>query len=388
MTHHYDYIIAGAGAAGLSLAWHLLRSPLRDKKILIVDSDLEPKNEKTWCFWDSNTPPFEDTIYKTWNQVELSVFGDHVVRSLNEYPYYCLRSIDFKMKVFDAIKSAKHITLLESEIEELHTTSGNATLETAEHSYTAEYIFQSCFTPQEHQQSTPRYPLLQHFLGWEIESQKAIFDASTFTLMDFDDTISDELAFMYLLPWTSRTGLIEYTVFSDQLLEKEAYEEKISLYLNNRFGLQSINYNIRRREFGKIPMQDRPYMPWYKPHILNIGTVGGRTKPSTGYTFKRIQQQVKNIVDDLLSEGQPTGHPPSLKRYRAYDLWLLQIIHDHPKEARRVFSHLFKNNTIDEVFRFLGEETTLLQDLKIMNSVPYLPFLRAIWETRNRLLKI
>lgn len=33
----YDFIIAGGGAAGLSLAYHLMRSPLRERSILIVD---------------------------------------------------------------------------------------------------------------------------------------------------------------------------------------------------------------------------------------------------------------------------------------------------------------------------------------------------------------
>ncbi|WP_138430037.1 lycopene cyclase family protein [Fodinibius saliphilus] len=388
MSHQYDYIIAGAGAAGLSLAWELLHSPLRDKEVLIVDSDLEPKNEKTWCFWDSGAPPFEDIIYKKWNQIELSIFGEHVVQYLDHYPYYCLRSIDFKMKVFEALESVQNFTLKEMDIVDITPTSAGATLVTSDHSYTAEYIFQSCFLPHEHLQSTPNYPLVQHFLGWEIQCQKAIFDDSILTLMDFDETVDDYLAFMYLLPWSTKTGLIEYTVFSDQLLEKKEYEEKISLYLNNRFGLQPIHYNITRREFGKIPMQDRPFVPWYKPNILNIGTVGGRTKPSTGYTFKRIQQQVKDIVAGLSTDEHPKADPPSQKRYRAYDLWLLHIIHNHPEEARKVFNHLFKNNSIDEIFRFLGEETTIMQDLHIMSSVPYLPFLHAIWESRDRIWEI
>ncbi|NIT59460.1 MAG: hypothetical protein GWN00_25545, partial [Aliifodinibius sp.] len=143
-----------------------------------------------------------------------------------------------------------------------------------------------------------------------------------------------------------------------------------------------------RKEFGKIPMEDRPYNPWYKPRILNIGTVGGLTKPSTGYTFKRIQKQTDVIIEDLLSEGTLQPHPPSNKRFKAYDLWLLQIIDRHPEDAFNVFNHLLKNNSLDDVFRFLAEESSLNDDLKIMTSVPYAPFLRAIWKTRNRLRKI
>jgi 2-polyprenyl-6-methoxyphenol hydroxylase-like FAD-dependent oxidoreductase len=38
---HYDFIMAGGGLAGLSLAYHLVRSPLRDRSILVVDRDAE-----------------------------------------------------------------------------------------------------------------------------------------------------------------------------------------------------------------------------------------------------------------------------------------------------------------------------------------------------------
>jgi lycopene beta-cyclase len=206
--------------------------------------------------------------------------------------------------------------------------------------------------------------------------------------MDFDDTFHGGVAFIYLLPWSTKSGLIEYTIFSEHLVSEALYEEKIHLYLSNRFNLKPIDYHIQRKEFGKIPMQDHPHLPWLEPRILNIGTSGGLTKPSTGYTFRRIQNHTDSIIEGLLTEGKPNLSPPSQLRYKAYDLWLLQIIHDHPEDALRVFNHLFQNNTMDEVFRFLGEESTFIQDLKIMSSVPYLPFLRAIWKTRNRLREI
>ncbi len=385
MTQRYDYIIAGAGASGLSLTWNLLQSPLAEKKILIVDLDLNPKSDKTWCFWDSGSPPFSDIVHKSWQQVEVSVFDNRSTHSLEEYTYHCLRSIDFQQKILRAANEHPNLDLLEEPITKLRSNGNGATLHTDNHSFTADYIFQSCFNPWDGSSGLPHYPLLQHFLGWEITLNKPLFSANTFTLMDFDETFDEGVAFMYLLPWSPSSGLIEYTVFSNQLLPKAFYEEKIELYLNNRFNLKPIDYQIQRREGGKIPMMDRPEKPWYKPQIMNIGTVGGITKASTGYTFRRIQRHAQQIVEGLLKNGKPADRPLSNKRFKAYDLWLLQIIHDHPKEALQVFNRLFRNNSMDEVFRFLGEETTFWQDLKIMNSVPYSPFLRAIWKTSNRL---
>jgi lycopene beta-cyclase len=49
----FDYLITGAGAAGRSLAYALLRCPaLQDKKILLVDRERKTGNDRTWCFWE------------------------------------------------------------------------------------------------------------------------------------------------------------------------------------------------------------------------------------------------------------------------------------------------------------------------------------------------
>ena len=385
---HFDYIIAGAGASGLSLAWKMLHSPLSEKQILILDQSLSPTNDKTWCFWDASDPPFADLVYRKWTEAEVSIFGNRSIEHLNDYTYYCLRSGDFRQHILKSLKSHPNFELLETPIKELSYNGHNPTLGTENNSFEADYIFQSCFTPWDKAEDHPRHPLLQHFLGWEITTSKPVFDDNAFTLMDFDQTFEDGIAFIYLLPWTKTSALIEYTIFSDTLLDKKQYAEKLSLYLSNRFDLKPIDYSIDRKEYGKIPMEDRPHKPWYKPGILNLGTSGGVTKPSTGYTFKRIQKQTDAIVRDLISENKLRPKPPSKKRYKAYDLWLLQIIDQHPNDAFRVFNHLLKNNTLDDVFRFLAEESSIRDDLNIMSSVPYFPFLRAIWTTRNRLREI
>lgn len=391
MNQQYDYIIAGAGASGLSLAWRMLHSPLSDqKRILIVDADLTPKNDKTWCFWHAGTPPYSELIHKKWSKIEIGTPDGRSAQQLQKYSYFGLRSIEFTQQVLQTIQDHPNFDLLESTITHLTALSSKqaALLHTEDNIFKASYIFQSCFEPPELQEADIRYPLKQHFLGWELASNKPVFDASACTLMDFDDTFAEGVSFIYLLPWDNTSGLIEYTIFSDQLAKREVYEEKMALYLHNRFNLRPIDYQISRRERGVIPMQDRPFIPWYKPRILNIGTRGGLTKPSTGYIFMRIQDQTQAIVDGLVADEAPHITSPSAFRFKAYDLWLLHILYNHPQEALEIFYHLFKNNTIDEVFRFLNEGSTPFEDLKIMSSVPYRPFLRAIWQSRKRLQEI
>ena len=52
----YDFIIAGAGCAGLSLLYRILQEPaLQNKSVLIIDKDTKNSNDRTWCFWEKNS---------------------------------------------------------------------------------------------------------------------------------------------------------------------------------------------------------------------------------------------------------------------------------------------------------------------------------------------
>lgn len=388
MQNHYDYIIAGAGASGLSLAWYLYNSSLSDKKTLVVDSGLSVTNEKTWCFWHEGTPEFNDLIFKSWSTAEVGVNNEVFSQQLQQYPYYCIKSGTYREFILSKLREHASFDLVEADIVNIIGDEERPVLQTRGSSHTADYIFQSCFIPPEFYSSDIKYPLVQSFLGYEIETQKAKFDSESFMLMDFDDTYDTGLAFMYVLPWSEKSALVEYTLFDSQIRSKEFFAKKIEVYLSNKYGLKRIDYRVSRKEYGEIPMQDLPYVPWYSERVLNLGKSGGLTKPTTGYTFKRIHDHSKNIVEELQRSGRPALPGRSSFRYRAYDLWLLQIMHENPSDALRIFENLFSKNEIDRIFKFLEEDNTLMEDLKIMGSLPYIPFFRAIWKSGDRLLKI
>lgn len=384
----YDYIIAGAGLSGLSLAYRLIHSPLRDKKILVVDKTLAPANNKTWSFWHEGTPPFDELIHKSWKQVKV-VFDDQtILQRIQNYTYHSIKSGDFSRAIIQELRNHPSVDLLEAPIISMKGNKSEATLQTDKDTFTASYIFQSCFTPPDLKNDSPHYPLIQHFLGWEVETAQDKFDSSTITLMDFDTSFNDGLAFIYILPQTPKKAMLEYTIFSERLKPKEFYEEKLAIYIHNKYNLGPLDYKKHRTEYGEIPMQDNRYAPWYAPRIVNMGTVGGLTKPSTGYTFSRIQHHVGAIINRLIDEGKPAPPHRSSFRYRAYDLWLLQIIYDHPKKALEIFRQLFSNNSMDEIFHFLSEENTLPQDFKTMSRVSYPPFFNAMWKTKKRLFEL
>ena len=79
--------------------------------------------------------------------------------------------------------------------------------------------------------------LLQHFYGWEIETDKDVFDPTTVTLMDFSSGSADDIHFFYVLPFSPRAALVESTHFSKKTCTIDQYETELSGYLQQRYGL-------------------------------------------------------------------------------------------------------------------------------------------------------
>lgn len=371
----YDLIIAGGGMSGLSLAWYLAKGGY-DGQVLIIDSTFAPVNDKTWCFWTKETPPFKEIIYRTWNKAFFSALDMNAFLYLKDYSYHAIRCGDFKELVLTELKKHSNFDLLEENILDITSNSSKAVLLTKNSdTYLANHIFQSVFKPNWKQ---PKYPLIQHFLGFEIETEHSVFDPATFTIMDFDESFDQGVAFMYVLPFSHDKALLEFTVFSDSVFDKEIYEKKIENYMDKKFGLHVSEYKVQRTEYGEIPMQDLDYQPIYEKNIINLGTMGGLTKPSTGYTFLRTQEYTKKLADSIISGEKPMYPTRSRFRYRYYDLLLLHILSSSKEESLQVFHDLFKNNKFDDVLSFLSEKSTFAQDLKIMSSVPSVPFFKAI----------
>ncbi len=61
---------------------------------------------------------------------------------------------------------------------------------------------------------------------------------------------------------------------------------------------------------------------------------------------------------------------------------LLQILYRRGDLSKRVFTDLFKKNPIARIFRFLDEEGSVGENLRLMASVPPEPFVRAWIKTQ------
>jgi len=351
---------------------HMIASGrFRHKKILLVEPDAKRSNDRTWCFWEREAGLFEPIVHRKWNQLLMSGEGWEVHADILPYHYKMIRGIDFYTHCMQVIGAQPNITIFRARVDQIFHTRKATGVVIGPRAYTAGFLFNS--VPLRQPQMKKRsYWLWQHFKGWIIETPADAFDPATARLMDFRTGQEEGTSFCYVLPLSSRAALVEYTLFSARLLEDEAYEAALHDYIRRRLGID--NYTIADTEKGKIPMTNARF-PGRVNNCLHIGTAGGQTKGSSGYTFRFIQKQSAAIVDALLRGALPAGGGGA--RYRFYDAVLLDILHHGTLPGHRIFEDLFRKNDTREVLAFLDNETSLPQELKIISTLPFRPFLQA-----------
>ncbi|MEM6633157.1 MAG: lycopene cyclase family protein [Bacteroidota bacterium] len=374
-NHHYDYIIVGGGAAGLSLAYYLTLSTHCEKRVLILDKKAKTQNDRTWCFWTDTDLPYKSANLTAW--YSLSFFCNDFAKSQSIDPlrYVYINSLNFYQEMAQQLAEYPSFETKVAEVFEIEEMEDIVWVNTKEGFYSAKWVFDSRLSPPV---SSPKHMvLLQQFYGLWIETPEASFDASAATLMDFRISQENAVHFMYVLPISENKALVECTTFSDNLLNWEAYIAQIVHYLKHKVGVKE--FSIQETERGIIPMTNIPFPKQVGKRVIPIGRAAGLTKPSTGYTFLNIQKDSQEIVQSLEETGTPYMRSSRKNRYIFYDTLLLYLIQHEPTKIPIIFSELFKKNDFPKILRFLGEEGSLWEDLRIILKLPWSPFLKAYW---------
>ena len=376
--NEYDYIIIGAGASGLLLADAMLNDSFFDnKKILLLDKDAKNTNDRTWCFWEEGNGQFEAIVHKKWDAIHFQ--GDDVLKRTNisPYSYKMIRSIDFYKYYLGRIKESSNITFVQEGMVDLNESATEVTVKTTNNTYSGKFIFNSLFD-YKMAMGQKKYPVLQqHFVGWVIKTEKPIFNASEVTYMDFSIPQKGNTRFMYVLPYSNNTALIEYTLFSDKLLPKEEYEVAIKEYILNRFKCET--YEIIEKEAGSIPMTAYDFREHHTNRIRYIGTAGGWAKPSTGYTLMSTANKIPKLIE-LIKQGTPLKKMKLKNKFWFYDMLFLDVLHHNNGNGHAIFESIFKSLKPQMVFKFLDEKTSLKEDIVYINSCPKAPFIKAFFK--------
>ncbi|SEQ19664.1 lycopene cyclase family protein [Flavobacterium urocaniciphilum] len=372
--NHYHYIFTGGGLSALLTLFEMIQSGrFSDKKILLIDSSSKDKNDRTWCFWDTENL-FDEIISKKWNIAWFKNESFTNQLNLSPYEYKMIRSLDFYKLIFEAINKHPNIEIFHDDVIDYSELGNHCIVKTKTKSFTCNQIFNSIYNPEVVTSQT-KFPLVQqHFIGWFIKSKEAVFTEDCPTFMDFSVEQKGNTRFMYVLPTSSNEALLEYTLFSKDLLSTSEYESEIEKYIQQ---LGITEYEIVEKEQGTIPMTCFPFWKNNTKNIINIGSAGGWSKASTGYTFKNSVKKSKELVQFLKTNSDFTKFYKSNK-FRFYDLLLIDILYQTNQYGSAIFSSMFKTGKAALIFKFLDEETSFWEDLKVIWMCPKGLFIKAL----------
>jgi len=377
----YNYIIQGAGASGLWLAyWMHKEGLLDDKTLLIIECDKFKQNDRTWCFWGDQMISDLSFVDFSWSQVQ--VFGES--QRIDPYTYYHCRSEAFYTFVKNAIGSSGQIDWCFGRVTSNSQIGGQVSIEVSVDNdggneivnVVADWFFGSGGASVK----SSEIALWQSFVGWRVKSKSGVslFDSDACTLMDFGIEQRGKTQFLYVLPFSGQEALIEVTQFDKEILGLEEGQRMLQEICDKR----GWDISMIELENNAIPMSSvfdkSERFHAAEARIVPLGVLAGALKPTTGYGFLRMMQHGKSIASALkCNELIPTLYRK--RRFRFYDDLLLRILQKHPNRGKQIFDQLFQHQSASNVLRFLNEKTNILQEIMIFSKLPKRLFLRTLF---------
>ncbi|HLP95968.1 MAG TPA: lycopene cyclase family protein [Saprospiraceae bacterium] len=371
----FDYAIIGAGAAGLHLALAMQSDPFfAQKKILIIDKDAKDQNDRTWCFWEKGEGLWDSIILNSWLEGSFYGGGETIPLNLNPYRYKMLRGLDFYQHAKQTLGMHTGITWIQEEV--LAVEQGSPLqVKTSKGQYSAAYVFDSRIPEQFYAKNDSYTRLLQHFKGWWVKTPTDFFEPGQFTMMDYRLLWNGSTSFTYVLPLNRREALVEFTLFTPELIKESDYDTMLQRYMEEILGLK--DFEVTETEKGIIPMTDFPFEQFSSGNYLRIGTGGGWVKPSSGYSFKNCEKNARKVIQNL-KNNRPPGKGIISPKFRLYDTLFLDVLHRQNQDGPALFHTMYRKNSIQQILAFLDDETTIPEDLRIIVGFPQTPFLKAL----------
>lgn len=346
---------------------------LADKSILVIDPDLKKENDKTFCFWATETDEifkdYESIISNQWNSIQINDFEAQSILPLK----YCHISSKDLYNFVREIMDTNNIVFLQASVNELVSLDNSFSVNTSKGLFLSEWVFNSI--PNDwSSEANQKFNISQSFVGFKIQLVDSEFKDDTYRMMDFRVDQSKATQFIYILPYDAKHALVELTRFGKHIIDENEAKIELDKYIKNHFG----NFISIDVEKGVIPMSSSLPKAKEIDKCVNIGTRAGSVKPSTGYAFKTMYNHAVDICKN--SQLNKSVFKRN-KRFLFYDQLLLIILTLWSNKGRFVFERLFQVKSSSFVLRFLDEKTTLKEEFGMFGKLPIGLFLKAtlVW---------
>ena len=209
-----DFAVLGGGMAGLQVAVSLSRSLKGSgQNVTVVEPREAYKDDRTFCFWNVSETPSTPAIAHRWSKWRVQANGRSHTASSDRYEYVCIPGEAFYQHAIKELDASEEVTLVTSTTaHRVQASTDNQTLRVITNH--GDLNSRVVYDTRPSGLLIERSEVLQHFQGWHLKSDSAVFDAETVTLMDFDVPQEQGLHFMYVLPFSANEALVESTYFS------------------------------------------------------------------------------------------------------------------------------------------------------------------------------
>lgn len=366
METDYDILIIGAGCAGLSLAMRLAERGERCPRIALIERRESYVHDRTWSFWGGQSAQLKPLVHREWKEVVVRGNNQLVQVDCRRMPYQSIQSGAFYESARALIAKNRRINFFAGEsVENISKNKEKWEVSLRMGKVRGSQVVDT--RPSE--KGGGDIPLLwQSFSGVEVECQEDVFDENVATLMDFIAGRSDEISFLYLLPFSRRKALIEATVFGKTVRTQAQLTELLEHCLKRSMG--SVPFKVIYREHFVIPMGLPDISRSEDESYVKVGLEHGGARASTGYVFQRIQRWADQAAVRVLRGESISGHQPDAWIIRKMDRLFLWVLRMHPERAAEIFVRLFSMRKPESVIRFMNDEATLIDLLKIVWVLP------------------
>ncbi|MFN0192073.1 MAG: lycopene beta-cyclase CrtY [Aestuariivirga sp.] len=373
---HWQLLIVGAGLAGALIAQRLAQSH-EAPRILIVDAADQPFGNHTWSFHIPDLDPgdlqwISALVAHRW-QAQSVKFRDFERNLSAGYASLTSDSVSRALADHDTIAIMRNSPVVELDPGGVRLGDGRR--------LTADCVIDARgFLPD------PALVLgYQKFFGLEIETTRP-HGLNDPIIMDASVAQKDGYRFIYVLPLSATSLLIEDTRYSDgEALNVQELAADISDYAQARGWSIA---NVTRSEEGVLPISlafDAPAFWRNRPaDVPQVGMRAGLFHPTTGYSLPDAVR-----VANLVGGAWPIGSKELAKRVRDHALSRAR----HQRFYRLLNRMLFRAAKPDQrhlvlqrfytlpqslIERFYAGRTTTGDIIRILTGKPPVPILRAL----------
>jgi len=355
--------IRGAGLSGMSVARELLKADPNLNITLFDRRTRLPHPERTFCFFkESKTPPLPCRSFN-WQTVMFRGASFERRIDVSSSPYTMIRGDDFFEQTLSNLESSGACFRWGCGEVSLDDSSIKADGEV----FSFDRVIDAAF-----EATQSRSIMWQSFAGVWVTTDSELFDPSTATLMDLQESSPEApVSFLYVLPISKHRALLEHTTFSPTPLSKEYHLERCSMWLKKHAHGQ---VSLGETEHGLIPMG----LHASRSHLeMVVGSTAGMVRPATGYAFLATQEHARQIAHHILNRAPraPRAYPWWLT---AADVVFLRALLAAPEHGEYLMERLLSRSKDKALISFLAGSATFKEALSVWLSIPKSTMLRSL----------